>query len=240
MPQFHPNNIISDCWSSVGNITFYHRDGKCYWRTKPNPVCPGTLAQVEHQQVHLRALAAWRSISDDDREKWQQLAASVPAHRPPFFQKNNIVGHNLFVSAYHGFYILGDEHVPTPLPFVPFPGFSVAVVGAEHIGSGQLALRVRMTIYGSNTPMRYALLGKIQFSKPGYSYRANRFRNYLAQETEEETSSNGYIRNIRELVFFVPEPTNLDFQLHIRYLLLDRVTGYRSNYQYLSITQHMQ
>lgn len=154
--------------------------------------------------MHLRALAAWRTISDNVREKWQQLAASVPAHRPSFFLKNNIIGHNLFVSACHGFYTLGDEHVSTPLPFAPFPSFSVEIIGAEHIGSGQMALRARMTIYGSNTPMRYALLGKIQFSKLGYSYRANRFRNCLATEIDAAATLDGRFQNqTQELVFYV-------------------------------------
>lgn len=145
------------------------------------------------------------------------------------------IGHNLFVSAYHGFYTLGDEHMPTPLPFVPFPGFSVEIIGAEHIGSGQLALRVRMTIYGSHTPMRYALLGKIQFSKPGYSYRANRFRNCLATEIDAAATFDGRIKSqTRELVFCVAAPERMPAQLHIRYLLIDRETGYRSNWLYIS------
>jgi len=59
MPIYPPNIRFSDCWSSVGGITFYHRNGKCYWRSKPAPVFPGTLGQLDHQSVHLRALAAF-------------------------------------------------------------------------------------------------------------------------------------------------------------------------------------
>ena len=35
MPKFHPTPIIQDCWSSIGDITFYHRNGQCFWKRKP-------------------------------------------------------------------------------------------------------------------------------------------------------------------------------------------------------------
>jgi|GEM_PF-7039057 len=41
MPRFHPTPIIQDCWSSIGNITFYHRNGQCFYKRKINPVFPG-------------------------------------------------------------------------------------------------------------------------------------------------------------------------------------------------------
>ena len=34
MPRFYPNIQFSDCWSSVGDITYYHRNGICYFRSK--------------------------------------------------------------------------------------------------------------------------------------------------------------------------------------------------------------
>ena len=34
MPRFYPNSQFSDCWSSVGNVTYYHRNGICYFRSK--------------------------------------------------------------------------------------------------------------------------------------------------------------------------------------------------------------
>ena len=34
MPAYDPNLLISDCYGSAGSITFYHRDGKCRWRSK--------------------------------------------------------------------------------------------------------------------------------------------------------------------------------------------------------------
>ncbi len=37
MPKFHPTPINQDCWSSIGNITFYHRNGQCFYKRKPYP-----------------------------------------------------------------------------------------------------------------------------------------------------------------------------------------------------------
>ncbi len=59
MPKFTPNAIIKDCWSPIGNITFYHRGGQCFWKRKARPVFRGTPAQLDQQQVHLRAISAW-------------------------------------------------------------------------------------------------------------------------------------------------------------------------------------
>ncbi|MDD3945788.1 MAG: hypothetical protein PHS38_13925, partial [Bacteroidales bacterium] len=117
MPIYPPNIRFSDCWSSVGGITFYHRNGKCYWRSKPAPVFPGTLGQLDHQSVHLRALAAWRTLDHQVQLQWAGYAGEVAAHRPPFLHENHISGYNLFVSAYHGFATLGNEHVPAPARF---------------------------------------------------------------------------------------------------------------------------
>ena len=44
MPKFHPTPIIQDCWSSIGNITFYHRNGQCFYKRKPYTQYRGTAA----------------------------------------------------------------------------------------------------------------------------------------------------------------------------------------------------
>ena len=97
MSIYEPNIKFSDCWSSVGNITFYHRNGKCYWRTKPAPVFPGTMLQIEHQSVHLRALESWRFLTQEEQLQWSVYAKDVTAHRPPFLQENHISGYNFFL-----------------------------------------------------------------------------------------------------------------------------------------------
>ena len=72
MPKFHPNTIIQDCWSSIGNITFYHQNGHCYYKRKARPVFPGTPAQLD--QAHIR----YRLIDEVTgyRYNWHKLSSN--------------------------------------------------------------------------------------------------------------------------------------------------------------------
>ena len=119
MPAYNPSILISDCYGSAGSITFYHRDGKCRWRRRSSLSFAGTPAQCAALSVHRRALAAWRTISDTEKERWHDIAKNVQPHRPPFGSGGHITGHNLFVSAYHGFATLRDEHIPQPVEYHP-------------------------------------------------------------------------------------------------------------------------
>ena len=56
MPVYHPNTRFSDCWGSAGDVTFYHRDGVCYWRSRDRHSFGGTSAQFKALDVHRRAL----------------------------------------------------------------------------------------------------------------------------------------------------------------------------------------
>jgi len=128
MPKFHPTPIIQDCWSSIGNITFYHRNGQCFYKRKINPVFPGTPAQLDQQQVHHRAILAWQHLPHSVQLEWRNIAKSVPSHRPPYDKNHHISGYNLFVSAYHGFAQLGREHIPEPQPFPEFPSAALKLL----------------------------------------------------------------------------------------------------------------
>ena len=95
MPLYEPNTRFSDCWSSVGDITFFHRDGKCFWKTKPVCVFPGTAGQLDQGDLHRRALAAWRTVEHSDQEVWNDYAKSVTSHRPPFDSSSHITSHHI-------------------------------------------------------------------------------------------------------------------------------------------------
>ena len=41
MPKFTPSVLISDCWGSVRDLTFYHVDGRCYYKKKSQCEFPG-------------------------------------------------------------------------------------------------------------------------------------------------------------------------------------------------------
>ena len=228
MPRFLPNTLLSDCWSSIGNVTFYHRNGICYFRSRAYSEFKGTAEQLEQKQVHHRAILAWQGLSNRQQLKWRKLAVGVAAHRPPFGDGNHISGYNLFVSAYHGFAQLGNEQVPVPRPFEPFPIFSLDFVGCSMASLFDMGLRFRLTMCGTDEPSRYRVLGKIQLEAPGVGRNTGMMRNYLS-----ESIPTGIVS---EIVFNVPRKRfDIDmFQLHVRYLLLDTKTGYRSQYHTIS------
>lgn len=97
-----------------------------------------TAGQLEHLDVHRRALAAWRTVPHSTQLVWNRLAAEVEPHRPPFDHRAHISGQNLLVSAYHGFFTLEDEHLPEPQRFDSFPPFAIrlsdAIVGDTGVG----------------------------------------------------------------------------------------------------------
>lgn len=226
MPRYYPNTRFSDCWGSTGSVTFYHQDGKCYWKNKPNPTFPGSAAQLQQLGVHRRALTAWKSLDNDVKEVWRSLAVVVHAHRPPFLNENHISGYNLSVSAYHGFAVLGEERIPEPQPFTPFPDFFASFHSAEMSGEA-LRLNFKLSMYGTAAPERYRLLCKVQVTQVGKGSNPSKMRNHLAEPVGEDVAA-----------ISVVVPTDIvresEVQLHVRYLLIDTVTGYRSNYRKLS------
>ena len=167
-------------------------------------------------------------LSLKEQNRWRRYAEGVAAHRPPYGDGNSISGYNLFVSAYHGFAQLGNEHSPTPRRFGAFPIFSLDFVGAEMVSLFDVKLRFKRTLCGTSKFSRYRVLGKIQIEEPGVGRHPGRQWNYLSESVPDGASS--------EIVFVIPMNRNdLEmFQIHIRYLLLDTVTGYRSQYQNLS------
>ena len=249
MPAYNPNLLISDCYGSAGSITFYHRNGQCRWRSKSTLSFAATPAQSAALDVHRRALAAWRTIPDTEKEKWHDIARNVPSHRPPFGCGGHISGHNLFVSAYHGFHTLGDEHIPRPVEFRPFPVFAAEFVRAEAVSTSDLRIALKLSMSEANNPTRYALLCKAQLTEAGRGCNPGKMRNFLAEDvpgsvpagvsSEAVPELSGTVE-VRTVAITIPDYKTFSgtvsdsYSLHIRYMLIDRETGYRSRYQKLS------
>lgn len=96
MPKYTPSIPIQDCYGSVGELTYYHKDGRCFYRKRSRPVFPGTMLQMEHQEVHLRAIAAWQALDSSVQKEWNAISPAVIVHRPPFDNKAHMSGYNLF------------------------------------------------------------------------------------------------------------------------------------------------
>ena len=223
MPKFHPTAIIQDCWSSIGNITFYHRNGQCFWRRKSQATFTGTPAQLDQAEIHRRAILAWQQLQHSVQLQWRELAMSVPSHRPPYNDVHHISGYNLFVSAYHGFAQLGHEHIPIPQPFPKFPSSSLELLQIDSATSpSTLILRCRLFLSDTDNPERWYLSARIQLTVPGVGCDPGKMRSYIGVRTTDD-----------KVVFNLPKPNIPDCVAHIRYRLLDSITGYRNNWHHI-------
>ena len=230
MPKYIPNSRFSDCWASVGDITFYHRNGQCYFRKKSVCKFPRTSGQVAVSEIHRRALAAWRTLDHDVQLRWNECAKSVPSHRPPFDEKSHITGHNLFVSAYHGFAQLGNEHIPEPKEWRPFPVAHIEFVSAVEVDDGDtLRINFKALMEDGCHAGRYRLHLKMQFTSPGAGVIPGLMRTFVAEEnctTDADESISVLVKGYRTLWgLSLPE-----YQVYCRYSLIDTITGYRNNY----------
>lgn len=173
--------------------------------------------------LHQRALAAWRTLDHKTQLQWNDYAKSVLSKRPPYDSQTNITGHNLFVSAYHGFAQLGQERIPEPQPWEPFPIMTMEYVDAQK-SEGNLRIRFRLTMSGC-VCSRYRLHLKLHLTYPGGGKRPGYMRVFIAEENCKDD----------ELVTVViPDYAsiwNLDlheYKVCCKYTLIDTVTGYRN------------
>ena len=226
MPRLKPSILIADCWGSVGDLTFYHLDGKCYYKKKPQCAFKGTEAQRAALEVHRRALAAWRMVPQEKQVIWHEYGKGALSHKPPFDGTSHISGQNLFVSAYHGFYALGNEHTPEPQPYEKFPIDALEFVSCVRPNPQDLLLRFRLTFENCPSPERYHLLLKLQLTNPGRGKKPGKMRNFLALApcSAGDSTAEILVKNYRDI-------WDLDlqeYQAHCKYVLLDRQTGYRN------------
>lgn len=227
MAQLRPGLLFTDAFGSAGAVTAYHRGGKCFLRQRVSPSFPATNGQIAAASVHQRALAAWRSLPHEEQLRWEPFARVVEPHRPPFDHKARISGNNLFISAYHGFATLGNEHVPSPAQFETFPTFMGHILGATVIGN-DLLLRVQLKVYDPED--RYRLLTKIQLTSPGGGRNPGKMRNFMAERSGNDAAHTARISNYVS-IWGLDLPT---YQVYARFILLDTRTGYRS--QYLAVS----
>lgn len=224
MPLYRPSILFSDAYGSAGSVTFYHRNGRCYTRRRVKASYPGTPAQLEHLAIHRRAMVAWASLDRNTQLKWIEYETTAEPHRPPFDHKAHISGNNLFISAYHGFAMMGDEHTPEPQPF-HMPSFVVTFDGAI-VENGILLLIVNAHVSPVDTPGRYRLYSRLRLTNPGKGYGVRGMRGFLAAG---DCSGQMTIRipSYTE-IWNLPEER---FQIQAMCILLDSETGFRSQYQ---------
>lgn len=225
MPLYRPSILLSDAYGSAGEVTFYHRNGRCYTRRRVKAAYPGTPAQLEHLDVHRRAMAAWASLDSETQKQWNAYEVTAKPHRPPFDHKAHISGNNLFVSAYHGFALMGEEQIPQPHPFRPFPPFVVEFLSAS-VEAGCLVLSIDAHLPEIPDAVFYRLYSRIRLTKPGCGFGVRGMKGFLA---EGDGSGRMTIR--------IPSYTEIwnifdrTIQIQTQCILLDSRTGFRSQYQ---------
>lgn len=225
MPLFRPSILLSDAYGSAGEVTFYHRNGRCYTRKRVKPQYLGTPAQLEHLAIHRRAMAAWASLDSEVQKLWNSYETSAESHRPPYDHKSHISGNNLFISAYHGFALMGDEHTPEAQPFLMPPPFFVTFDSAT-VEAGTLRLTVDAHVSPYAHPERYRLYARLRLTDPGKGYGV---RGMLGFQAEGDCS--------QQMSIIIPGYTEIwnlsgeRFQIQAMCILLDSETGFRSQYQ---------
>ena len=234
MGEFKPNVVVSDVFGSAGDVTAHHRDGKTFLRKRSDGGIrnPRTEAQAQHMEVHMRAMRAWRELPHSVQEQWNEYAVEVEPHQPPFDHSSWISGQNLFVSAYHGFHTLGVEHVPEPCRFESIPPFSVSAMSAS-VKDGVPVLRLSVTGLELAEASRYWLYGRVQLTEVGKGASSLVPRkSVLASGPCSVSPVSLVLSDWRELW---PAVVGLSaFRVHGSFVLLDTVTGYRSQRRRLS------
>ena len=230
--EFKPSVLVSDVFGSAGDVTAVHRDGKTFLRKRRSGEVALTPAQVAHLEVHRRALAAWRSVPQSMQEVWHEYAREAEPHRPPFDHSSWISGQNLFVSAYHGFHTLGMEHVPEPVRCESFPPFAVSAMSAS-VEDGALVLRLSVAGLELAEASRYWLYGRLQLTEvgKGVSSQVSR-KSVMASGPCSVLPVSVLVEDWLELW---PAVVGLSsFRMHGSFVLLDSVTGYRSQRKSIS------
>ena len=180
---------------------------------------------MDQSALHHRALEAWRCQPQEVQDLWNEYARSVPSQRMPYDPGTSISGYNLFVSAYHGFAQLGNEHVPVPQQKGSFPVFHLEFASASSVDSANLLLKFTSISSEERNSSRYRCLLKLQLERPGYGKNPGMMRNFLAVSGP---SGNG-----AEVTFLIKDYRRVwgydlpEFQAHCKYLLLDTETGFR-------------
>ena len=120
---------------------------------------------------------------------------------------------------------------------------------AETVNTSDLRIALKLSMPEVDDPTRFALLCKVQLTEAGKGCNPGRMRNFLAEDVTETVPAVMSTEAVPELsktlevktvAVTIPDYRTFSgtvqdsYSLHIRYMLIDRKTGYRSRYQKLS------
>lgn len=109
---------VSNIQGSVAGNTFTRTKGGPALRNKVKPNNPATVAQLEQRSRMGRLSAAWRTLTDEQREAWGTDAKT--------FQKKGVCGNNIELTGHQNFVRVnsmreenGDDTAQATLPGIP-------------------------------------------------------------------------------------------------------------------------
>ena len=95
--------------------------------------------------------------------------------------------------------------------------------------SGLMRLKCLVTLQEVEDFTRYRVLAKIQLTRAGYGKRPGLMRNFLAESNCSACHSTVFF-SIPDYVALAGEALR-EYQVHMRYMLVDTLTGYRSMFK---------
>ena len=83
------NSVIRSMSGRVDSLVFYAYGGRQFARRYVVPANPDTVEQKKGRRRFAEAVAAWQSLSDESKERWNKKCRNRP-----------LSGYNLFISEY--------------------------------------------------------------------------------------------------------------------------------------------
>lgn len=102
-------------------------------------------------------------------------------------------------------------------PYPEFPISSLQLLSATYSNS-VATIRCRLSL-ATSTPERWHISARIQLAAPGVGCDPSKMHTYMGIRCSDNV-----------IVFNVPSQGTEDYQVHLRYRLIDVITGYRNNW----------
>jgi hypothetical protein len=114
MPRFYPDIMISDCLGSLGDKTFYHRDGPLLLsRQVLNRLFPETDGQLDWCAPSSCPGSLDVSRNVGIQRIWNEYALTVPSSRLPYDPRQAYPATTVRIRLPR-LRAIGNEHVPVP------------------------------------------------------------------------------------------------------------------------------
>ena len=125
---------ITELAGSIGGVTYQKNASGNIAKLRSNPVVNPTSRQAVHQNNMARLVASWATISQADKDLWNDLAAAH-LHTTPWGESKKLSGYQWFISAnlIRLKLYTGARSYPNPWVVYPPPNQFTIEVSATYI-----------------------------------------------------------------------------------------------------------